>query len=94
MARRKASVTDHVDPTADWVVSDRYTAHGRHLTPGTEFRVEGERGRFLFLRHVINGDREWIDAKSPVGQFRSFRVERVRTVHIKKRIRGNTKEEE
>lgn len=95
MARKKASKApdDRFDPSAVWVVSDKCIVHGRRLTPGTEFRVDGERGRFLFLRHVANGEKQWIDAKSPQGQFRSFRMERVKTIHIKKRLRGNTEEE-
>lgn len=95
MARRRSNPNTPplVNPASEWITTEDYVVNGRHLTPGTEFKVSNERGRFLFLRHVVNGDKEWIDAKSPEGQFRAFRVERVKTVHIKKHIRGNTKED-
>lgn len=89
MARRKsAKITNpqpHVPPVLDWEVSESYSWNGRHLSPGTEVSITGERGRFRFVKHVRrpNGV-EWVDfVGGPHGQesFRSFRPERIRTVH-------------
>lgn len=71
---------------ADWVESDEVTINGRTVTPGTELSIRGERGRFRFLRHVARPGRavEWIDVwGGPKGSehLRSFRPDRVRTVH-------------
>lgn len=69
----------------DWTLSFHYVANGRHLEPGTEFSIRGESGRFRFIRYVEreNGD-SWIDCiggTKHVKMFRSFRPNRVRTVH-------------
>jgi hypothetical protein len=71
-----------------WVVADSVKVNGRFLTPGTELRIAGERGRFKFERYVNNGRTEWIDVRTPDGRFRAFDVARVRTVHSTKRLRG------
>ena len=84
MSRKRKPV-----PTAPahWVISDHYVANNRHLTPGTEVKIRKEKGRFKFERHVINGDLEWIDVRDKDGRFRAFRVDRIKTVHIKQRLR-------
>jgi hypothetical protein len=76
-------------PTAPehWVITEEYTANGRHLVPGTEIKISKEPGRFKFTRHVVNGDNEWIDVRDKDGRFRSFHVNRIKTVHIKKKLR-------
>lgn len=72
---------------ADWHVSEHYVApNGRHLEPGTEITVKGERAsRFRFLRHVQKDDgAEWVDAvggPKGVNSWRSFRPERIKRVH-------------
>jgi hypothetical protein len=38
-----------------WVVADSVKVNGRFITPGTELRIAGERGRFKFERYVENG---------------------------------------
>jgi hypothetical protein len=66
-------------------VTHEWQHNGRHLTAGTEFSVRGERGRFRFVAHVrTDAGAEWIDAYGgPEGyeQCRSFRPERVTTIH-------------
>jgi hypothetical protein len=70
-------------------VHDSIVINGHTVTPGTELSIKGERGRFRFIKHVQrrrpSGEEvEWIDVwggpkHSP--QLRSFRPDRVRTVH-------------
>jgi hypothetical protein len=85
MSRKKQSTARDLPDT--WVVSTAFTANGRHLTPGIEIKIRGERGRFRFDRHVHNGNVEWVDVRDQDGRFRSFRVERIKTVHIKQKLR-------
>ena len=70
----------------DWVESLEAVVNGRTLTPGTEVSIRGERGRFRFLKRVERPERglEWLDFwGGPKGaeNWRSFPLERVRTVH-------------
>lgn len=72
--------------TDNWIVSDQCKINNKIVTEGTELSVRGERGRFKFIKHVINSEHEWIDVLSVSGQFRSFPIDKVKTVHrIKKR---------
>jgi hypothetical protein len=68
---------------ADWKVSTETSINGRRVEPGTPLSITGVRGRVEFVQHVRRDDGvEWIDVIQPghVG-FRSFRPDRVRTVH-------------
>lgn len=70
---------------ADWQVSDTVTIHGRTVRPGTPLTITGLRGRVTFLRHVRTGEHEWIDVIQPGrGGWRSFTLDRVRTIHRKR----------
>ena len=82
MPRRKRTAPP---PTpAGWRVSVEWTANGRHVEPGTELRIRGERGRFVFVRYVATDKAaEWIDVRDADGRWRAFRPERVKTVHRK-----------
>lgn len=73
--------------TENWIVSEECRINNKIVTPGTELSIRGERGRFKFLKHVINSDYEWIDVLSATGQFRSFSLDKVKTVHRIKRLR-------
>lgn len=79
----------------DWIISTEVKVNGRWLTPGTEFTVRGQRGRMRFVRHVsyITGSVEWVDCFDKNKQFRSFRPDKIRTIHAKKKTRENHKEE-
>lgn len=73
-----------------WEISEEFSWNGRNLSPGVEISVRGERAsRFRFLRHVRAEDgREWIDAVGgPKGVlvWRSFRPDRIKTVHRTKK---------
>lgn len=74
----------------NWRVEYTAKIPGRHpLVPGREFKVRGERGRFIFRRFVTNTvtGESWIDASGPGRQFRSIRPDRVSRVHNKKKRR-------
>lgn len=91
MARRKGAASQ---PLPDnWTVTDSAVINGRDVQAGTELSVRGERGRFRFLEHVVLDDgRAWINTLGGATgheTFRSFRPERVRTVHRIKRTRAN-----
>lgn len=70
---------------ADWTRSTEFTWNGRKIEPGTELKISGVRGRWRFLHHTRKDDgREWIDVIGGTKgalQWRSFRPERIRTVH-------------
>jgi hypothetical protein len=85
--------SDRVDPSAGWTRSETYTANGRSLERGTEVSIRGERGRFRFLLHTVTEKGvEWVDVMGgPKGaeKYRSFRPDRIRTVHRIQRTRAN-----
>lgn len=87
MGRRKRFQKETPDASAHWVISEEIMINGRHVGRGTEISIRGERGRFRFYKHVVNGDKEWIDVIDKYKAFRSFRPEQVKRVHWKKKIR-------
>lgn len=83
------TLTPHVDPSAGWTRTAHWVApSGRHVDPGTELSIRGERGRFRFVEHVrTDRDVEWISVVGgPKGviTFRAFAPDRIKTVHVKK----------
>lgn len=98
MARRKttgANPAPHVPLVKDWTVTTEWSHHGRAVLPGTELKIKGERGRYRFLKHVSrpNGI-EWVDViggPSGAEAFRSFRPDRVGTVHRLVKTRANAR---
>lgn len=73
-----------------WEVSFEYQVNGRNLEPGTEVSIKNERGRFSFVKHVKTENSEWIDViggPPRVKMFRSFAIDKVKTVHWKKKMR-------
>jgi hypothetical protein len=89
MARRRRPV----GPPTGWEISVSYTVNGRRLEPGTEVSIRGERGRFRFVKAVRTAaGAQWlafIGGPPRHEQWRSFRPERVRTVHRITRTRAN-----
>ena len=73
--------------TNNWIVNEECRINNKIVTPGTELSIRGERGRFKFLKHVINSEHEWIDVLSANNQFRSFPLDKVKTVHRITRMR-------
>lgn len=91
MGKRKSKV-ETPNLSADWVRTENYVANGRKIERGTEITIEGERGRFKFIRHVYNprADVEWIDVvggTKGLKELRSFRPERIKRVHYKNKLR-------
>lgn len=65
------------------------------LTPGVEFRVKGQRGRFSFVSYVqTEAGKSWVwgygGDKDPRGRrrFRAFRAEDIRRIHRDRTLRG------
>lgn len=81
MGRKKSNI----NLPADWHEHDHAEANGRHIGPGTEVSIRGERGRFRFLKRVTRDNGlEWLDFwGGPKGAeaWRSFSASQVRRVH-------------
>jgi hypothetical protein len=94
MVKKPAKVTVRAD--ADWVITTEIQINGRKVSPNTELKIAGERGRFRFIKHVNTGEAEWIDVWGGTKgseTWRSFRVDRVKTVHYKNRTNENLAKE-
>jgi len=92
MSRRSKKLPEGPRPNDTWVVLTDIQVHGRNVSKGTELKIKGERGRFRFVKFVKNGDAEWIDVwGGPKGMpcLRSFRLDRIKTVHYKNRTDEN-----
>lgn len=87
MGRKKKPANETVSASAHWIVKEEVMINNRHVGRGTELSISGERGRFRFLKHVVNGDKEWIDVVDKFKSIRSFRPEQVKRVHYKNKIR-------
>lgn len=90
MGRRKKEVGPK--PNDNWIIDTEITVNNRNVVPGTELKISGERGRFRFIKKVINGESEWIDVwggKKGSENLRSFRVDRIKTVHSKNQTYQN-----
>jgi hypothetical protein len=72
-----------------WEVAYAAKINGRHVAPGTQLRIRGERGRWTFVRHVTHRTREveWVDVRDASGALRSFYVARVARVHVRSTAR-------
>lgn len=90
MARRQKIKTPRISDA--WEIKTEMQINGRHVSHGTELKISGERGRFRFLKYVNTGEAEWIDVwGGPKGSenWRSFRPDRVKTVHYKNKTVQN-----
>jgi len=93
MARRKKTETVSAPkPNDGWIIEEEIQINGRNVIKGTELKIKGERGRFRFNRRVNTGTAIWIDVwGGPKGaeSMRSFREERIKTVHYKNKTDHN-----
>lgn len=94
MSRRKSTHPPHVRTDAHWEVSDHLVVNGRHVEAGTEVKIADEPGRFTFRRLVHNPatGTSWIDVfggDSKHETLRSFRPDRIQTVHRLSKRREN-----
>lgn len=86
MGRRKKTKAELSGPIKDWEVSYEMQINGRHVEPGTELKIAGQRGRFRFIKHVVSAASEWVDVwggPKHQEQWRSFRTDQIKTVHYK-----------
>lgn len=78
-------------PQVDYLLEA--VANGRHLVPGTEVSIRGERGRFRFQNARITSTGKtvlnFVGGAAGHEVFRSFYPERVRRVHRLNRTRAN-----
>ncbi len=76
---------------------DEVVANNRHLTPGIEVSVKGERGRFRFINAQMTSAGKlvcnFVGGAAGHEAFRSFYPERIKRVHRIARTRHNRKEE-
>jgi Na+-transporting NADH:ubiquinone oxidoreductase subunit NqrF len=89
---KKRSFKGQPNPNPSWVETYEIQVNGRNITQGTEVSIRGERGRFRFMKHVKTDTAEWVDVVGGVKgvkMWRSFRVDRVKTVHRKNKIAEN-----
>lgn len=91
MGRPKKFTKKTPDASAHWIVNQEIMINNRHVGAGTELSISGERGRFRFIKHVVNGDVEWIDVVDKFKAIRSFRPDRVKRVHYKNKIKSAKK---
>lgn len=86
MPKRKNKNTTP-DLSAEWEKLDTIQINGRNVTPGTELKIHGVRGRFRFIKYVKTpAGAEWIDVwggPKHCEQWRSFTLDKVRIVHYK-----------
>lgn len=87
MARKKKIVDEGPRPCDSWEILTEMQINGRNVSKGTELKISGERGRFRFIKYVkTEKGIEWIDViGGPKGceVWRSFYLDRVKTVHYK-----------
>lgn len=70
------------------MTDDPLKIHGRVLEAGvTELSVTGERGRFVYRYVNKDGSITCYGGTQGRERMRSFRIDRIKTVHIKKHIR-------
>lgn len=98
MGRRKKSEGPATPrPNDEWSYETEIQINGRYVTPGTELKITGERGRYRFMR-LVKTDKgvEWLDVwGGPKGaeQWRSFRMDKVKRVHYKNQTVENLAQE-
>lgn len=92
MGRKKLQEPPVARPNDNWVQEYEITVNGRSVARDTELKISGERGRFRFIKYVKNGEAEWVDVwGGPKGAeaIRSFRPNRIKTVHYKNKTGKN-----
>lgn len=86
--RRKKITQEDLDAAFDLVLYRVKSPTGRYLDAGTEFSISGLRGRFRFIRYVEKNGAAWIDAYDKDKKYRAFRLDRIRTVYVRTRMRA------
>lgn len=71
-----------------WVETFTFSWNNRHIVPGTELSITGQRGRFRFVKHIKTEKTEWIEVLGgKLNVFRSFHPDKIKTVHRLTRMR-------
>jgi hypothetical protein len=84
---------DNPEPV-ERVSQTEITINGRAVTPNTEVSIKGETGRFTF-RYSLRPDEVTVWGGQPqYEKWRTFKIDRVRTVHRKPRLRKNAEAEQ
>jgi hypothetical protein len=84
---------DNPEPV-ERVSQTEITINGRAVTPNTEVSIKGETGRFTF-RYSLRPDEVTVWGGQPqYEKWRTFKLDRVRTVHRKPRLRKNAEAEQ
>lgn len=92
--KRSRDTIEQLGAEKGWIVQHSTVLNGRHVEQNTELHIKGETGRFLFVQHVMTDKGvEWITVLGGAGGFRSFRLDRVRTVHRLNKLRVNAEGE-
>ena len=85
--KKKETVPQAPRPCDSWEILTEMQINGRHVIKGTELKISNERGRFRFIKYVkTQTGAEWVDVVGgPKGAecWRSFSLDRVKTVHYK-----------
>jgi hypothetical protein len=80
-------------PNANWEYITEMQINGRNVTRGTELKISGERGRFVFVNYTkTDNGKEWLTVwGGPKGMesMRSFYLDKVKTVHSKNKTDAN-----
>lgn len=80
---------DEPDTTCERVASDEIKINGRTVNPNTEISIRGESGRFTFRYSRRDGEVTVWGGRPQHEQWRTFAIDRVRTVHRKPSLRKN-----
>lgn len=91
--KKKSDASVAPKPNDAWEYITEMQINGRNVTKGTELKISGERGRFVFMNYTkTDKGVEWITVwGGPKGMecTRSFYLDRVKTVHAKNKTDGN-----
>lgn len=96
MSRKKMEAAQNILLNKGWTIQTEMQINGRNVVPGTELKIKGARGRYRFIKHVKTETTEWIDVwGGPKGaeNWRSYTLDKVKTVHAKNSTVANLAKE-
>jgi hypothetical protein len=96
MSKKKLREAENILLNKGWTVRTEMQINGRNVVEGTELKIKGARGRYRFIKHVQTPDTEWVDVwGGPKGSenWRSFTIDRIKTVHVKNTTVANLAKE-
>jgi hypothetical protein len=87
MSKKKRQIVESVKPNSLWEITTEMQINGRNVKPGTELKITGWSGRYVFIKYVkTEKGKEWIDVwggSRKMESFRSCSLEMIKTVHSK-----------